>query len=70
MEWIRVKDKLPENNEECLVAFDLSPEYFILGKCYHLCIYQEEKFHTWELSKIVPNVTHWMPLPKPPSEKG
>ena len=67
-EWISVKDSLPEG--ECLaVSMKTGPAYkeMLIG-------YVGESL-SWDTGyecesdgEILPNVTHWMPLPEPPKE--
>jgi hypothetical protein len=75
-DWIDIKDKLPELNQEILV---LEQDYDITGKHYysHLWIaryisYGRKRYfvqslgydkHNKRSSWAYPDVTHWMPLP-------
>ena len=60
-EWISVKDRLPDSGK------------YVLAYCSD-GLYGEGHYRAyenkWYLSKItyksIPDVTHWMPLPKPP----
>lgn len=73
MEWIGVKDKLPDKDGWYLVY---APRYcgrncIIKGYAYSnfKCNYKEH----WGIERGVSNgwagiVTHWSPLPKPPNE--
>lgn len=66
MEWISVKDRLPEKNKEVL-AYRFYPEYGISHEIIitHLCwILDDEPIWADEVS----NYSHWMPLPPPPNE--
>lgn len=63
-EWINIKDELPWEEEECLVAH-IGPDAFH-GYCFDLAIFHSGVFHSWELFKEIKDVTHWMPLPDPP----
>ena|SRR5690349_6037956 len=69
MEWISVNDNLPINNECILMTYnDLVMEgeftngkFYYPSTCAHVkgyCNCQEEE-----------GITHWMPLPQPPSFK-
>ena len=66
MDWISVKDKLPDEKGEYLVV-------------YHPCWYRDNV--SWDVTKVgldsfrgkttwaknkYQHVTHWMPLPEPP----
>lgn len=68
MEWINVKDKLPdvENDMVKLLGWDglqvLHVNYFK---------YQDENEGRFRINCLkcfdeISNITHWMPLPKPP----
>jgi len=63
--WINIKDKLPNDNQECLVAVECAPPYG-----YELATYDyiKKEFISW--GTINRNVTHWMRLPKPPKNKS
>lgn len=65
MDWISVKDKLPEK-DIIVLAFDGT---YIETMQYW---YDEEGKQIWFSPPAPPkdNVTHWMPLPKPPEEYG
>lgn len=54
--WIATADTLPVNDEDVLVLCD--------GKVY--LSYYEQPGYVWTVGG---NVTHWMPLPKPPKVK-
>lgn len=56
--WISIKDKLPKGK----ALFICKGHEYLIGE------YEKEKdrvrFEDWQLT----NVTHWMPLPKPPKQ--
>jgi hypothetical protein len=61
-QWISVKDRLPEKDQEVLMYDGI----FILT-----CLFWKSRklAFQWELSSgIICNPTHWMPLPKPPED--
>lgn len=62
MEWISVKDRLPEEKVNCIVHYQHSycdnDGYWAIG----FCCYDGEKFQFDPAYKV----THWMPLPRPP----
>ena len=60
MEWIRVTDEFP--HEKCL-AIGYQNE-IIIGYVAK----KENKFICENDNEILENVTHWMPLPEPPTE--
>ena len=61
MEWISVKDRLPDHYKNVL-AF--GNEGIIIAQYYG------EDFGNWAttMNKSSDHITHWMPLPKPPKE--
>ena len=62
MNWISVKDRLPENTDEVLVCFigwdDLQ---------FQSVMYLENGDWYNEHGDPCYTVTHWMPLPEPPN---
>ena len=71
--WVSVKDRLPENNEEVLVWY----EYFRYGE--YNCLYQTwgigeyfKNYNSWMIDHSTGGhklrVIAWMPLPEPPKE--
>lgn len=69
MEWISVKDRLPETNCDVLVA---KQNGRVFQMSYHAPFDSGKRiFQWWGFSKWVDQhsqVTHWMPLPEPPNE--
>ena len=66
MEWISIKDKLPEPDVDVLVNFigwDDMRFQRVLEYCSRDNIFSDWQGEEYEM-KIV---THWMPLPKPPT---
>jgi len=59
MEWISIKDKLPEINEEVLVM-----DRDFMDFAYYN---SEGQWIDREFIDL-DDVTHWMPLPEPPKE--
>lgn len=68
MEWIKCAKRLPENEEECLVAFHIIIGNAGCGYAYSLATFIDFKFYSWELNNQINCVTHWMPLPESPQE--
>lgn len=68
MKWNKCVDKLPKDNQECLVAFHIIPGDAGCGHAFHMATYFKGEFLTWELSRNINYVTHWMKLPKGPDE--
>lgn len=72
--WIRVRDRLPESTDEyvLVLASGKPSENVTLVQAYELAEFDAndgwilEMYPEWEN----PTVTHWMPLPKPPSHMG
>lgn len=64
MEWISVKDKLPEGRMSTVLAFNGKDEKH--RQCIFVSRYfeQTKDFTTEGIGKV----THWMPLPKKPNE--
>lgn len=82
-EWISVRDKLPEEGRPVMAYVCRTDVYTCTYQCVAFHInkhripdeYLEgwyEVFYNGEESDICINdlVTHWMPLPKPPSHMG
>ncbi len=69
--WINIKDKLPDqnpNNTSCLDT-DCSVDVFVLlrnGDIEKGCWFYRDNcwtgYNEWDNNEV----THWMPLPKPP----
>lgn len=64
MNWINCKNRMPENEEECLVAFSIMPGDPGCGVCFNMATYINGVFLSWELGNLIDNVTYWMPLPE------
>ena len=57
MEWISVKDRLPENEKiKCLI----NDKY----KGVYIARFREKSWS--DIYEYYKDVTHWMPLPEPP----
>lgn len=66
MKWISVKVRKPKPGQDVLAW---------CGRCV-TAVYRRQTqritigdWHTEDGTSIIFNVTHWMPLPKPPKEK-
>lgn len=69
MDWISVKDKLPEHCQEILACCSHENTGFTFEESctYTLATYINEMFIPFHYDeKLFP--THWMPLPEPPQE--
>lgn len=60
-QWISVKDRLPEDISEVLIAFG--------GGVSIACYGGDWRHPVYPMLPLL-SVTHWMPLPKPPKEEG
>ena len=81
MEWISVKDSLPNVDVGAVLVCFLEPRFGSFIKEVDVGYYDDPKHyirddgsHGWRFwendRKIVgPGVTHWMPLPAPPIDK-
>lgn len=67
MNWISVKDRLPEDEEAVLVyyRFDDESKMSFYGI---LTYYVYDPYPHWQHESTGLKVTHWMPLPEPPEE--
>jgi hypothetical protein len=66
MEWISVKDELPERVPFRFQYLLVCKENgVVLEAMYNSKV---DKFMTKSYSKLRHKVTHWMPLPKPPKK--
>ncbi len=66
-QWISVKDRLPEINVDVLIIYGRLPFYHLAFLTHNGDI----QFFWGNYSNIeysLDDVTHWMPLPKPPEE--
>lgn len=76
MKWISVKDRIPYKGDLVLVFFedgvilmgswdDTNIQTFEKGKLGWWCYYLEGRLRPHEDNRY--QITHWMPLPKPPT---
>lgn len=74
MNWISVKDRLPDDSEDVLIYFKKKIRYDHLRIAYH----SKNGASNWNLPSgtspyiqdKLKSVTHWMPLPDKPAEEG
>ena len=62
-EWISVKDRLPQVKEDVLIY---DSQHCNIYKAWYI-----SDIDVWFSNEYLPqfiNITHWMPLPKPPQE--
>ena len=71
MEWISVKDKLPEDEAPVLAYYGFFRENDDLGTRFigTLTFFVFDKNPHWQHESTGLFVTHWMPLPEPPKEE-
>ena len=63
MEWISIKDRLPEIHKNVKVKLIDGKEY----RCYRSMFYNKFKGEGFKPISFS-DVTHWMPLPQPPKQ--
>lgn len=66
MKWRNAKTNPPKKDGEYIICVENLTGYYILDKPVFVAHYwmDEWSFEGWEDN----NVTHWMPMPKPPKE--
>lgn len=67
MEWISIKDRVPENTDDVLVIDDdgkMSVSCYFLHQGYDGYIFEDR-----DCCRRMGEISHWMPLPEPPKEK-
>lgn len=69
-EWISVKDKLPEDERNVLAYYGFNRGDGDLGMRFIgvLSYFAFDQNRHWQHEGIGLTVTHWMPLPEPPTE--
>jgi hypothetical protein len=72
MEWISVKDKLPEIDESVLVTDGTEVTTGGYGHAVYRrqnkkCWYMDNK--DWDGMPAKRDITHWMPIPEPPKKE-
>lgn len=69
MEWISVKDKLPENGQRVIAFCSSTKKTFVAlfeSNSDYKSVYWWHEGARNALYCVVSKVTHWMPLPEPP----
>lgn len=67
-EWISVKDRLPNEEEIFLVYNGKSNDSYIELGFWNLDKKRFEYYDNEDYGLEMYDITHWMPLPKPPKE--
>jgi hypothetical protein len=62
VEWISVNDRLPEIGDKVLIYCSSQ------GQLIAYLSYEKQWIHVFDGSYLYLNITHWMPLPEPPSK--
>jgi hypothetical protein len=68
MKWISVEDRLPEQNEAVIGC--VADKYSLTGRVSVSTVCYCGIFDGWETldgEYVEGRVTHWMPMPKPPT---
>lgn len=69
-EWISVKDKMPTFEDGQIIVSNYikggTPERVVICSVYYGNDFLHLEEYALEETPIIKNVTHWMPLPKPP----
>jgi hypothetical protein len=83
MEWINVKDRLPEDGDKVLVITNRDNYNFTAHRQENIIEIEIVLYCSWAKQYVVPDgenprtevnfntwkpITHWMPLPSPPKE--
>lgn len=70
MQWISVEKRLPGMYDWVLVAVKLAGGPHYMATAYRNKTNEDEDWYWWWFGypADIGNVTHWMPLPNPPSE--
>lgn len=76
MHWINVKDSLPSLNVDGSKVFDtvdvlITDGLYVCTGEFQSGWYCMEQWNEWSKYNEIPmrQITHWMPLPKPPFEE-
>ena len=67
MEWISLKDKLPEDQEPVLLVGTMPPysdNWMVIGYLFE----PTNEFKKCSDDELISNTTHWMPLPEIPKK--
>lgn len=71
MEWISVKDRLPEKQVIVATLINNNPSMGYIDDIYFNDVLIEDVWRDLLIQSLgvtIPNVTHWMPLPPKPIE--
>ena len=67
MTWRKIEDELPDINVEVLGACKENGEWYVIEVCYT----GSDKPYTFDNphdAGMYPEISHWMPMPKPPED--
>ena len=68
--WISVEDRLPELYQDVIVINNGKPIMSRRYKCQvRSKLTNNEWVDSWRWSRNLVNVTHWMPIPEPPTKE-
>ena len=65
--WISVKERLPDENRFVLLACHNSASLYYVQTGRML--QNEDRSYTWKCCDFPEEVTHWQPLPQPPTKE-
>jgi hypothetical protein len=62
MTWIPVKERLPKNGEQVVLAYDEGRPHGASARSYWF------ELDVWSPGQWPENLSYWMPFPEPPKE--
>ena len=71
MNWIKISDQLPQENEYILISNGIDVHYGHLESPGYIRHIKTKPYHFFAINEYcypIEEFTHWMPLPEPPSE--
>ncbi|HMH10172.1 MAG TPA: DUF551 domain-containing protein [Candidatus Nitrosopolaris rasttigaisensis] len=78
MDWISVKNRLPENGQAVLIyqTYPKRTMFKCLAWPLIYCFHEVAEYETYRngfvnnKNNLLKHVSHWMPLPEPPKEEN
>ena len=71
--WISVKDRLPEDGQNCILYYPENNPEFVSGEYdneFNRWYYAYEEYsYRPAFNELQDGITHWMPMPDPPEDK-